>query len=77
MDRLERFPGGADEVGVVESPATGLDRCRVGGHPRITAVRAQVLPTLVTKFAVLESIAGLTVLNDCVGLQTALDQLAV
>ena len=77
MDRFERFPGGADEVGVIESPATGLFRCRVGGNPRITVVHAQVLPTLVTQFAVVGSMAGLTVLNDCVGLQTALDQLAV
>ncbi len=34
-------------------------------------MRAQVLPTLVTKFAVLGSIAGLAVLNGCASLQTA------
>jgi anti-sigma factor RsiW len=34
-------------------------------------VRAQILPTLVTKFAVLGSIAGLAVLNGCASLQSA------
>jgi hypothetical protein len=37
------------EVGVIESPATDPTHDRVGDHPRSTAVRAQVFPTLASR----------------------------